>query len=168
MPLGRIQADKNFLKRCLEQIEKRDNDRDPQLQVMACNFFCIAVVGCIEQGVKELAKEYAKNRTARNLDRAIDRLCQSFQNPRPDKLFDLMDLFIEDSGASLKKDWENDGSLIPETLKGAVGNRITIAHQVNRNSNVSASTARAYFDMYEGLMRILETRFMQSNPQTPP
>lgn len=147
-----IQADFASVDRMLRLARELPHEVSGEIQSMICQHICIVVAGRLEQGLKEIVRQHVRVRSSSSLDRAIVRLCQGFQNPKPEKIVELVDLFDRDASRRLLDDWKNDDEPTSGNLSALISKRINIAHQKNRHENVSIEMAAQFVDVYKRIV----------------
>ena len=103
--------------------------------------------------------EHTKTRSTASIERAISRLCSNFQNPKPDKLLDLIDLFDREFKTEIEEKWKDENCSDGERLKGMVTVRINIAHQKTKSSDVTVTKIEEFFQLYKQIVTMIHDRF---------
>lgn len=155
-----IIADFDRLKNQIDVAINSTNHENFEVQNMAFEYLCVAIVGRLEQNIKTILVTYANNKSEKRIGSAVTRLCQNFQNPSKDKLIDLISLFDKDFAVKLKSDWAEENSL-GFIISDMVGKRKTIAHQTNNNRDVTKTKILAYYKAYKELITILDGHFLR-------
>lgn len=121
---------------------------------------CVSICGSLEQMLKRIFIEYAKQRSSSRIYRPIEKICESYQNPKTSKILELIGLFDADFQAELKRQWENELEVERQHLDNMVDDRITIAHRKKVHVDVSSTKLRNYFDAYSGLLDRVYAHFL--------
>lgn len=143
-----IQSNIDRLDSKLKLLEKSSQE-NAEILSLSNQYLCVAIVGRLEQDLKIIFQEYCSRGTKRKFNRAVERLCWSFQNPTFDKIIDLVSLFDEDYSKELSLKWSSGDVSLKSILNRMVDERKTIAHQKNKNANVTIIKNREYFATYK-------------------
>lgn len=103
-------------------------DRD-ELISLSSQQICVSICGSLEQMLKRIFIEYAKQRSSNRIYRPIERICESYQNPKSSKILELVGLFDSDFQFELARQWDNEFEIEKQHLDNLVDDRITIAHR---------------------------------------
>lgn len=110
--------------------------------------------------LKRIFIEYARQRSNSRIYRPIERVCESYQNPKTTKILELIGLFDADFETELRRQWENEFDVEKQHLDNMVDDRITIAHRKKVHVDVSSSKLQNYYKAYSGLLDRLYTHFL--------
>ena len=67
---------------------------------------CVSICGSLEQCLKKIFIEYAKQRSESRIYRPIEKVCENYQNPKSTKVLELIGLFDKDYERELREQWE--------------------------------------------------------------
>lgn len=148
-----VQADFEELRRKLDELRRVDPEVAGEVHSMAAQYLVVAIAGKLEQGLKAVLQDYTSRRSNISLDRAIARLCESFQNPRPDKILELVNAFDKDARQKIEQEWESDDNRLQQSVKALVSTRINIAHQKTRYSRVSLESLDEFYSSYKAVLK---------------
>lgn len=88
-------------------------------------YACVRLSGILEALVKEALHEYISSRASKPIAAFAERRLQEFQNPRPEKIIQLLSDFDPRWSRQLEDFWEGE---IKDAIGSVVGNRHLIAH----------------------------------------
>lgn len=134
-------------------------DRD-ELISLSSQQICVSICGSLEQMLKRIFIEYAKQRSSNRIYRPIERICESYQNPKSSKILELVGLFDSDFQFELARQWDNEFEIEKQHLDNLVDDRITIAHRKRIHVDVSSSKLQNYFNAYSGLLDRIYIHFL--------
>ncbi|MEC5380186.1 hypothetical protein VSX64_04700, partial [Aurantimonas sp. C2-6-R+9] len=112
------------------------------------------------QCLKQIFIEYAKRRSNSRIYRPIEKICESYQNPKTTKILDLISLFDADFETELRRQWNEELEVERQHIDNMVDDRITIAHRKRVHVNVSSSKLEDYFKAYSGLLDRVYIHFL--------
>lgn len=134
-------------------------DRD-ELISLSSQQICVSICGSLEQMLKRIFIEYAKQRSNSRIYRPIEKICESYQNPKTSKILELVGLFDSDFEAELRRQWATEREVENQHLNNMVDDRITIAHRKKNHVDVSSSKLENYFNAYSGLLDRVYIHFL--------
>ena len=134
-------------------------DRD-ELIALSSQQICVLICGSLEQMLKRIFIEYAKQRSNSRIYRPIEKICESYQNPKSSKILELIGLFDSDFESELKRQWEHESDLEKQYIDNLVDDRITIAHRKKIHVDVSTGKLQNYFVAYSGLLSRVYEHFL--------
>ncbi|MBW8321897.1 MAG: hypothetical protein K0M47_21940 [Rhizobium sp.] len=134
-------------------------DRD-ELISLSSQQICVSICGSLEQMLKRIFIEYAKQRSNSRIYRPIEKICEGYQNPKSAKILELVGLFDAEFEAELNRQWGNERDIEKQHLDNMVDDRITIAHRKKVHVDVSSSKLQNYFNAYSGLLDRIYTHFL--------
>ncbi|MBO6898499.1 MAG: hypothetical protein JJ868_14095 [Shimia sp.] len=137
----------------IESLKAQTGSLEANVINMVCQHIVVVIAGRLEQGLKELFLEHVRTSKGTGLDRAVTRLCGSFQNPKPEKIFELIDLFDRTASQALREEWSQESEEVSQTLKALITTRINIAHQKNRSNNVTIESVQSFYSAYRTTLR---------------
>lgn len=135
-------------------------DRDDLIS-LSSQQICVSICGSLEQMLKAIFIEYAKQRSNSRIYRPIERVCESYQNPKTSKILELVGLFDSDFETELARQWECEHEIEKQHLNNLVDDRITIAHRKKVHVDVSSSKLQNYFTAYRGLLDRVYAHFLE-------
>ena len=152
--LPEIQADFDRIKNLIEASKNLPDDASGEAVSMVNEYLCVAITGRLEQNLKQVFIKYAERASNKAMGAAINRLCQSFQNPSREKICDLVSLFDKSFASILEQEWKEDGS-IGHVISDMVGKRKVIAHQTKNSRDTTSTKIDQFFGAYkEAVVRI--------------
>jgi hypothetical protein len=155
-----LQAEFDRLKNQISYIKKgAGKDRD-ELISLSSQQVCVSICGSLEQCLKQIFIEYAKRRSNSRIYRPIEKICESYQNPKTTKILDLIGLFDADFEIEIRRQWNEELEVEKQHLDNMVDDRITIAHRKRVHVNVSSSKLEDYFKAYCGLLDRVYSHFL--------
>lgn len=110
--------------------------------------------------LKRIFIEYAKQRSNSRIYRPIERICESYQNPKTSKILELVGLFDAEFETELKRQWDGEREVERQHLDNMMDDRITIAHRKKVHVDVSSSKLQNYFNAYSGLLDRIYAHFL--------
>lgn len=135
--------------------------KDPdELISLSSQQVCVSICGSLEQMLKRIFIEYAKQRSNSRIYRPIEKVCESYQNPKTTKILELVGLFDADFGDELKRQWSGEREMEKQHLDNMVDDRITIAHRKKNHVDVSSSKLQNYYTAYSGLLDRIYGHFL--------
>ena len=134
-------------------------DRD-ELISLSSQQICVSICGSLEQMLKCIFIEYAKRRSNSRIYRPIEKVCESYQNPKTSKILELVGMFDADFEAELTRQWSDEYEIEKQHLNNMVDDRITIAHRKKVHVDVSSSKLQNYFTAYRGLLDRVYAHFL--------
>lgn len=134
-------------------------DRD-ELISLSSQQICVSICGSLEQMLKRIFIEYAKQRSNSRIYRPIEKICESYQNPKSSKILELVGLFDADFEAELKRQWDDERDIEKQHIDNMVDDRISIAHRKKVHVDVSSTKLQNYFNAYRGLLDRIYTHFL--------
>ena len=155
-----LQAEFDRLKHQISFIKKGAGKDQDELISLSSQQICVSLCGSLEQMLKRIFIEYAKRRSNSRIYRPIERICESYQNPKTIKILELVGLFDAEFEAELKRQWEDEYYVEKQHLDNMVDDRITIAHRKKVHVDVSSSKLQNYFNAYSGLLDRIYTHFL--------
>jgi RiboL-PSP-HEPN len=142
-------------------IVKNGAGKDPdELISLSSQQICVSICGSLEQALKSIFIEYAKRRSNSRIYRPIEKICESYQNPKTNKILELVGLFDSEFKDELERQWNVEYEIEKEHLNNLVDDRITIAHRKKSHVDVSSSKLENYFKAYSGLLDRIYTHFL--------
>ncbi|WP_442577845.1 hypothetical protein ACSBOB_20070 [Mesorhizobium sp. ASY16-5R] len=158
-----LQAEFDRLKNQISIVKKgTGTDRD-ELISLSSQQICVSICGSLEQSLKRIFIEYAKQRSNSRIYRPIEKVCDSYQNPKSSKVLDMIGLFDADYEAELRRQWDNELEVEKQHIDNMVDDRITIAHRKKVHVNVSSSKLEDYHKAYSGLLSRVYDHFLGAN-----
>jgi len=155
-----LQAEFDRLTHQISFIKKgAGKDRD-ELISLSSQQICVSICGSLEQMLKRIFIEYAKQRSNSRIYRPIEKICESYQNPKTNKILELVGLFDAEFEAELKRQWENERDVEKQHLDNMVDDRISIAHRKKVHVDVSSTKLQNYFNAYRGLLERIYAHFL--------
>ncbi|MEC5289178.1 hypothetical protein VQ044_02690 [Aurantimonas sp. C2-5-R2] len=155
-----LQAEFDRLKNQISYIKKRSGKDLDELISLSSQQVCVSICGSLEQCLKQIFIEYAKRRSNSRIYRPIEKICESYQNPKTTKILDLISLFDADFETELRRQWNEELEVERQHIDNMVDDRITIAHRKRVHVNVSSSKLEDYFKAYSGLLDRVYIHFL--------
>jgi hypothetical protein len=155
-----LQAEFDRLKYQISIIKNGSGKDRDELISLSSQQICVSICGSLEQMLKRIFIEYAKQRSNSRIYRPIEKICESYQNPKTSKILELVGLFDADFEAELRRQWAGEREIENQYLNNMVDDRITIAHRKKNHVDVSSSKLENYFNAYSGLLDRVYTHFL--------
>ena len=92
--------------------------------------------------------------------RPINRLCRNYQNPKPNTILDLLELFDSEFKSKLIEYWKSNDEIKKKHLENLVDDRHTIAHRRTLHVNVTLAKLENYFRAYKRFLERIYERFL--------
>jgi hypothetical protein len=156
-----LQAEFDRLNYQISFIKKGAGRDFDELISLSSQQICVSICGSLEQMLKSIFIEYAKQRSNSRIYRPIEKICESYQNPKTSKILELVGLFDSDFEKELKRQWDEEFDLEKQHLDNMVDDRITIAHRKKIHIDVSSTKLQNYFKAYRGLLDRLFSHFLE-------
>lgn len=147
-----LQAEFDRLKHQISIIRSGSGKDRDELISLSSQQVCVSICGSLEQMLKRIFIEYAKQRSNSRIYRPIEKICEGYQNPKTTKILELVGLFDAEFEVELRNQWNDRFEVEKQHLDNMVDNRITIAHRKKVHVDVSSSKLENYFDAYSGLL----------------
>ncbi|MCW2242725.1 HEPN domain-containing protein [Azospirillum canadense] len=155
-----LQAEFDRLSYQISFIKKGSGKDRDELISLSSQQICVSICGSLEQMLKRIFIEYAKQRSNSRIYRPIEKICESYQNPKTTKILELVGLFDAAFEAELKRQWDDEHDVEKQHIDNMVDDRITIAHRKKVHVDVSSTKLQNYFDAYSGLLDRIYTNFL--------
>jgi hypothetical protein len=155
-----LQAEFDRLKNQISYIKKGSGKDRDELISLSSQQVCVSLCGSLEQCLKQIFIEYAKRRSNSRIYRPIEKICESYQNPKTTKVLDLIGLFDADFEAELRRQWNEEREVERMHIDNMVDDRVTIAHRKRVHVNVSSSKLEDYFKAYSDLLDRVYVHFL--------
>ncbi|NJL90731.1 MAG: hypothetical protein HC916_13775 [Coleofasciculaceae cyanobacterium SM2_1_6] len=134
----------------ISQIQRISPD-DTDLQAHWARYLCILVSGFLENSISTIHIEYAQKKATPQIVNFVEKRLEKFQNPRMEKVFQLMDSFDKKWGEQLRTRTEGE---IKDAVNAIVDSRNSIAH--GKSVGISYITIKNYYESSKKLLDILE------------
>ncbi|MCY4260693.1 MAG: hypothetical protein OXC91_10580 [Rhodobacteraceae bacterium] len=157
-----LDAECRRLENQIKIIKKSFRDTPEEIISLSCQAVCVAICGSLEQNLKRIFVEYARQRSGGQIHRPIERLCDNYQNPKSSKVLELVKLFDRDFGKELGHLWDGEKEVEKSRLDNLVGDRIAIAHSRQRHVNVSVGKLENYHQAHSALVNRIYDHFLGS------
>lgn len=155
-----LQAEFDRLRTQISYIKKGSGKDRDELISLSSQQVCVSICGSLEQCLKQIFIEYAKQRSDSRIYRPIEKICESYQNPKTTKILDLIGLFDSDFETELRRQWNEELEVERQHIDNMVDDRITIAHRKRVHVNVSSSKLEDYFKAYRDLLDRVYAHFL--------
>ena len=120
------------------------------LQAHWSRYLCVLVSGYIETSVRAILADYVRRQSSPTVNKYVSGQLESFQNAKPEKIYNLVGSFSEDWKNSLET--QTEGRL-KDAINSVVSNRHQIAH--GRNSGISFVVIKGYYESSKEFIEIL-------------
>jgi hypothetical protein len=157
-----LQAEFDRLNYQISFIKEESGKVRDDLISLSSQQICVSICGSLEQMLKRIFIEYAKQRSNSRIYRPIEKICESYQNPKTSKILELVGLFDADFQSELKRQWDDEHEIEKQHLDNLVDDRITIAHRKKLHVDMSYTKLQSYFRAYSGLLDRLYVHFLGS------
>ncbi len=132
--------------------EASGNDFD--LQAHWARYLCILVSGLVENGLKEIYSEFIESKAAKPIaDYAISYLSK-LQNPKAEKVLELVGSFRQEWRAELETFLADDGR--KDAIDSIMNNRNQIAH--GKDVGVTVVRVSSYLEKIIAVLEFIETQ----------
>ena len=155
-----LQAEYDRFKFQIQSIKENVGKSPDELVALSSQQVCVSICGSLEQCLKGIFVEYAKQRSGIEIHRPIEKVCESYQNPKTNKILELVNLFDDDFGRQLEALWKSDNEIEKAHLDNLVDDRITIAHRKRTHISVSTGKLSNYLTAYSELLNRLFEHFL--------
>lgn len=155
-----LQAEFDRLKHQISFIKNGSGKDRDELISLSSQQICVSICGSLEQMLKAIFIEYAKQRSNSRIYRPIEKICESYQNPKTTKILELVGMFDSEFEIELRRQWEEERDVERQHLNNMVDDRITIAHRKKIHVDVSSTKLQNYFNAYSGLLDRVYTHFL--------
>ena len=155
-----LQAEFDRLSHQISFIKKGSGKDWDELISLSSQQICVSICGSLEQMLKRIFIEYAKQRSNSRIYRPIEKVCEGYQNPKTSKILELIGLFDSEYEVELKRQWENEHDIEKQHLDNMVDDRITIAHRKKVHVDVSSTKLQNNFKAYSGLLDRVYAHFL--------
>lgn len=134
----------------IEMLIRTAKTLDPfgELQAHLTKYICVLTSGLLEVAVRSTLTTYASKKGAPRLVRYIERDLAQFQNPKMNKILDLIRKFDVTWADELRSATEGE-------LKDAVDSVVANRHQIAHGSNVGMSITQVE-DYYRRIARVID------------
>ncbi len=155
-----LQAEFDRLKHQISLIKRGSGKDRDELISLSSQQICVSICGSLEQMLKRIFIEYAKQRSNSRIYRPIEKVCESYQNPKTNKILELVGMFDAEFEAELMRQWDDERDIEKQHLDNMVDDRITIAHRKKVHVDVSSTKLQNYYTAYSGLLDRIYTYFL--------
>ena len=124
---------------------------DGELRSHWSRYLCVLVSGFLENSVELCLGEYTRRRSVPPVANYVTSRLQGFQNPRMEKILDLLECFNPEWKTQLEA--ATQGKL-SDSINSIVGNRHRIAH--GESVALSMGSLRAYYDDAKVVVDLLQ------------
>ena len=141
------------LRSLVKKVQEASDD-DFDLQAHWARYLCILASGLVENGLKEIYSEFIKNKAAKPVaDYAISYLSK-LQNPKAEKVMELVGSFRQEWRAELETYLADDGR--KDAIDSIINNRNQIAH--GKDVGVTVVRVSRYFEKIVTVLEFIETQ----------
>ena len=155
-----LQAEFDRLKYQITFVKKGVGKDVDELISLSSQQICVSICGSLEQMLKRIFIAYARQWSNDRIYRPIEKICESYQNPKTTKILELVGMFDSEFEIELRRQWSEERELEKQHLDNMVDDRITIAHRKRVNVDVSSTKLQNYFNAYSGLLDRLYAHFL--------
>lgn len=155
-----LQAEFDRLSYQISIIKKEAGRVGDELISLSSQQICVSICGSLEQMLKRIFIEYAKRRSNSRIYRPIEKICESYQNPKTNKILELVGLFDAEYEVELKRAWDEEREMERRHLNNMVDDRITISHRKKIHVDVSSGKLQNYFKAYSDLLDRVYNHFL--------
>lgn len=132
--------------------EASNNDFD--LQAHWARYLCILVSSLVENGLKEIYSEFIKNKAAKPVADYTISYLSKLQNPKAEKVMELVGSFRQEWRAELETFLANDGRR--DAIDSIMNNRNQIAH--GKDVGVTVVRVSSYLEKAVAVLEFIETQ----------
>ncbi len=134
----------------INDVQRLSSD-DLELQAHWARYLCILVSGFLENSIRTIYSEYAKEKASPQIVNFVEEKLKGFQNPRMEKVFQLMASFDEEWGKQLKTKTEGE---IKDAVNSIVILRNSIAH--GKSVGITYITIQDYYKSSKKLLDVID------------
>jgi hypothetical protein len=134
----------------INEIQRISPD-DIDLQAHWAKYLCVLVSGFLENSINTIHIEYVKDKATPQIRSFVEKKLEKFQNPRMEKVFQLMTSFDEEWGKQLKS---RTGGEIKDAVNSIVDLRNSIAH--GKSVGITYITINNYYRSSKRLLDVIE------------
>lgn len=120
-----MQQYKKSLQQIGSLIDRIDPGRDDELKAQIAQHICVRLSGVIENAIRENISRMIEATSHPRAIRFINKNLENFQNPKPEKIINLLEQFDKTWAAHITNFWEPE---IKDAIGSIVGQRNLIAH----------------------------------------
>lgn len=161
MPMpAEVRADIDRLKNMIDVADSLGEDVSSDARSMTYEYLCVAIVGRLEQNIKQILIAYANGRCSAPMGAVVAKICQQFQNPDKVKIINLLESFDKLYARQLEEAWKDEGS-IGNVISDMVGMRKAIAHQTTNARNSTRTKIQLFFKTYREFVTNLSDHFLK-------
>ncbi|MGX9845943.1 HEPN domain-containing protein [Limimaricola litoreus] len=158
-----MQSEFDRLKFQLDSLKREAGKIPDEIYAMGCQQLCINICGSLEQSLKKIFVTYGRRKSENRIHRSIEKVCESYQNPKSLKILELIGLFDDDFERSLKADWDGTLELERNHIDNLIDDRITIAHRKRQHISISTSKLENYYRAYTGVTTRIFNHFLNGH-----
>ena len=153
MRSSKIAREQQRLDNLFEKINEiqRISPDDFELQAHWARYLCVLVSGFLENSIGTIYIEYAKKKATPQIVNFVEKKLEKFQNPKMEKIFQLMASFDEEWGKQLRIRTEGE---IKDAVNGIVDLRNKIAH--GKSVGITYITIKNYYQSSKYLLDVIE------------
>ncbi|MBW4615321.1 MAG: hypothetical protein KME21_19005 [Desmonostoc vinosum HA7617-LM4] len=129
---------------------------DIELKAHWARYLCILVSGFIENSVRAIYSQYAKNKAIPNIANFVERKLDDLQNPKMEKILQLTAAFSLEWESNLRNATEGE---LKDAINSIVANRNNIAH--GQDVGITYATIKDYYEKAFKVIKMIEN---QCNP----
>lgn len=128
---------------------------DISLQGHWARYLCVMVAGLVENGLKEIISEYINNKTHKPIANYATSYLTKFQNPKAEKVMELVGLFKSEWRKELEIFLSNDGR--KDAIDSIMNNRNQIAH--GKDVGITVVNVKTYLNKIISTLEFIEAKF---------
>jgi hypothetical protein len=103
-----LQAEFDRIGNHIALLREKTGKAPDELISLGCQHVCVTICGSLEQLLKQIFIEYARRKSSNQIFKPIERVCESYQNPKHKKVLELIALFDDEFEEEQRALW--DGS----------------------------------------------------------
>ncbi|MBD2453540.1 hypothetical protein H6G80_05560 [Nostoc sp. FACHB-87] len=126
---------------------------DNELKAHWARYLCILVSGFIENSVRAIYSQYAKNKAIPNIANFVERKLDDLQNPKMEKILQLTGAFSLQWESNLRKATEGE---LKDAIDSIVANRNNIAH--GQDVGITYATIKDYYEKAFKVIQMIENQ----------
>lgn len=124
---------------------------DIELKAHWARYLCILVSGFIENSVRAIYSQYAKNKANTNIANFVERKLDDLQNPKMEKILQLTGAFSAEWESTLRKNTEG---ALKDAIDSIVANRNNIAH--GQDVGITYARIKDYYHKAFKVIKMIE------------
>src|SRR5437763_8952085 len=142
--------------RLQDLIKKADEATNGNIELQAhwARYICIIIAGLLENAIKEIYMDYARQQVSRPIASFISSILSPIRSPKSQKFLEIATAFNPAWKDELENHLSDEGR--GDAIDTIMSNRHLIAHGKSYNSNVSLVRIKEYVTKAEEVLEFIE------------